>query len=306
METLTFPTATFFHTMHHHTAPDSGGGADNTNNNNSQSFQDLLLQPDIETDRDLDLALSIIHELDVSLIESDALGASAVALTSVPPVSPAASLPWTPTTPDNEMRLLQALYQDDFSNSLSHDIAATSYTLDSFAQQDAFLSSASAFFDLPHTPFASSAATPFAAAPLKRKEKRCTYQNRRVRHTQPLPCLQRLLARTHAILTCCVLQAEIHVLRDQVVALESQVRKLKHRKTRRRHTTSSASSSTNTTPIAELEAENAELKAAVLAQKAQLNSLIERLQANELLVAEAPSSRSDSQHIDKDTPDASL
>lgn len=77
---------------------------------------------------------------------------------------------------------------------------------------------------------------------------------------------------------------EIRHLRDEVITLETQIRKLKHIKSRRRRQ-ESANSGSNTAMRSKIETENAELKAAILAQKAQLNSLIDRMQESKLLVS---------------------
>lgn len=102
------------------------------------------------------------------------------------------------------------------------------------------------------------------------------------------------------------LQMEIRQLRDEAVALEAQIRKLKlaQSRLRRQQDTASATIGAGTTAtistetggkssllqsdhpsMSAIEVENSELKAAVLAQKAQLSSLIDRMRAHKLLEA---------------------
>lgn len=106
----------------------------------------LLLSADDEDTRDLDLALSVIQELDVSLFEQE-----------FPSIN-------STSGDTEELRMLQALYQD---NSISSDGSFTSYT--ELLTADSLVL---------HPVSAAGHASP---ASVKQKEKKCTYQNRRVR-----------------------------------------------------------------------------------------------------------------------------
>lgn len=73
------------------------------------------------------------------------------------------------------------------------------------------------------------------------------------------------------------------------MTLESQVRKLKQIKSRRRQVAAEERSrQEKSAKFATAEEENAELKAAILVQKAQLNNLLEMMQANKLIVTTRP------------------
>lgn len=90
-------------------------------------------------------------------------------------------------------------------------------------------------------------------------------------------------------LSCLLHQEEIQTLRDEVVTLESQVRKLKQIKQRRTQAAAGKRSlQERSAAFDTVEGENAELKAAILAQKAQLNNLFETMQANKLIVTTRP------------------
>lgn len=114
---------------------------------------------DDENDRELDLAMSIIHDLDVSLLE---------------PQSP------TPSSCSTSSIDHDDLQSTDFNASrrasgLSYGVGTDSLMLaEASGDWYAFSLSATAAAQPP-------AFAPMAAAKPKRKEKKCTYQNRRVR-----------------------------------------------------------------------------------------------------------------------------
>lgn len=74
-------------------------------------------------------------------------------------------------------------------------------------------------------------------------------------------------------------QEEIQILRDEVIALESQVRKLKQTKSHRRQEAERNQREKNES-VATLEHENSELKNAIHKQKEQLSNLIECIKAS--------------------------
>ena len=165
LDTFDFATATFFYTMQqqHDDKPPS--------DSDSTSFDSLLLQADDdEIDCDLELALSIIHELDVSFIEPATFGGN--------------------NTSAHTTHTIDTINTFDTTDAFDHgnivewfdSVDATSSDLRS---NDAF--NTVDFFQ--HIQPASTAtraqthahiATTSPASP-SRKEKRCTYQNRKVR-----------------------------------------------------------------------------------------------------------------------------
>lgn len=135
METISF--------AHLDMRADAGFGANNGNadsNSSAMAHLEALLRAidDDEEARDLDLAMSIIQDLDVSLLKPQ--------------------LSSTTTDHPEELLMLQALYP---GNSLSSDASFTK-----------LLTTATS---------AVAAGSLVSPARAKRKDKKCTYQNRRVR-----------------------------------------------------------------------------------------------------------------------------
>lgn len=114
----------------------AGSGLEANGNEDKSAISQLEALLHATDDEDLDLALSIIQELDTSLLE---------------PESPS-TMSSSNNNPE-ELLMLQALYPD---SSISSDASFTE-----------LLTTATAATSL--------------ASPAKRKEKKCTYQNRRVR-----------------------------------------------------------------------------------------------------------------------------